>query len=174
LIINTLCPKKSTELETHEANIVTIVQAVYGNKIPPDANFTLRISDGLVEQYEYNGTKAPVMTKFYGLYDRNYSFTQKNPWNLPEKWKDPPVELLKEPMDFVLSSDISGGNSRSAVINRNREVVGLAFDMNMDGLSGEYIFLPEKSRTISVHAGGIIAGMRYIYKTERILKELLD
>ena len=59
------------------------------------------------------------------------------------------------------------------MINRNREVVGLIFDGNMESLPGNYIYLPERNRTVSVHAGGILAGMKYIYKAERIVNELL-
>ena len=146
---------------------------VYGLRIPPDATFSLRVSDGIVKPYNYNGTKAPVFTTFYGLYDRFYSFEGKYPWSLPDKWKNAPAELLKEPMNFVSTNDIIGGNSGSPIINRNREVVGLIFDGNMESLPGEYIYLPESARSVSVHAGGIVAGLRYIYKADRIVNELL-
>ena len=145
----------------------------YGTRIPPDATFSLRFADGIVKPYEYNGTKAPIFTTFYGLYDRFYSFEQKDPWDLPEKWKNPPAELLKEPINFVSTNDIIGGNSGSPMINRNREVVGLIFDGNMESLPGNYIYLPERNRTVSVHAGGILASMKHIYKAERIVEELL-
>jgi hypothetical protein len=146
---------------------------VYGTRIPPDATFSLRFADGVVKPYNYNGTKAPVFTTFYGLYDRFYSFEQKYPWNLSEKWKNPPADLLQSPVNFVSTNDIIGGNSGSPMINRNREVVGLIFDGNMESLPGNYIYLPETNRTVSVHAGGILAGMKYIYKAERIVNELL-
>ncbi|MEX2232502.1 MAG: S46 family peptidase [Cyclobacteriaceae bacterium] len=146
---------------------------VYGTRIPPDATFSLRFADGVVKPYNYNGTKAPVFTTFYGLYDRFYSFEQKYPWNLSEKWKNPPEDLLKAPVNFVSTNDIIGGNSGSPMINRNREVVGLIFDGNMESLPGNYIYLPERNRTVSVHAGGIMAGLKYIYKAERIVNELL-
>ncbi|HEU5145859.1 MAG TPA: S46 family peptidase, partial [Chryseosolibacter sp.] len=144
----------------------------YGLKIPPDATFSLRIADGLVRPYEYNGTRAPVFTTYYGLYDRFYSFEGEYPWSLPEKWMNPSSELLKAPINFVSTNDIIGGNSGSPIVNRNREVVGLVFDSNMEGLPGDYIYLPESARTVSVHAGGIIAGLKYIYKADRIASEL--
>jgi hypothetical protein len=136
----------------------------------------LRIADGVVKGFNYNGTKAPYKTTFYGLYDRYYSFdkdTKKDPWDLPEKWKNPPLELLSAPVDFVSTNDIIGGNSGSPMINRNKEVVGLIFDGNMESLPGNYIYIPETNRTVSVHAGGIVAGLKYIYKVDRIVKELL-
>ena len=145
---------------------------VYGTAVPPDATFSLRINDGVVRSYDYNGTKAPILTTFAGLYDRNYSFADKAPWNLPARWKNPPVELLKQPMCFISTNDIIGGNSGSPMINKNREAVGLAFDGNMESLPGEFIFVPDANRTISVHTGGIIAAMRYIYKADRLITEL--
>lgn len=144
----------------------------YGTRIPPDATFSLRIADGVVKNYNYNGTKAPIYTTFYGLYDRYYSFQKEEPWQLPERWLNPPQELLKEPMDFISTNDIIGGNSGSPMINRNREVVGLIFDGNMESLPGNYIYLPESNRTVSVHAGGILAGLKHIYKAQRIVDEL--
>ena len=145
---------------------------VYGTAVPPDATFSLRINDGVVQSYDYNGTKAPIITTFAGLYDRNYSFADKAPWNLPARWKNPPLELLKQPMCFISSNDIIGGNSGSPMINKNREAVGLAFDGNMESLPGEFIFVPDANRTISVHTGGIVAAMRYIYKADRLIEEL--
>ncbi|GAB4005776.1 S46 family peptidase [Spirosoma migulaei] len=146
---------------------------VYGTAVPPDATFSLRINDGVVKSYDYNGTKAPILTTFAGLYDRNYSFANKAPWDLPARWKNPPMELLKQPMCFISTNDIIGGNSGSPMINKNREAVGLAFDGNMESLPGEFIFVPDLNRTISVHTGGIIAAMRYIYKADRLVNELV-
>lgn len=148
---------------------------VYGTSLPPDATFSLRISDGVVKGFDYNGTIAPYKTTFFGLYDRYYSFDKedKDPWELPERWKNPPMEFLDEPVNFVSTNDIIGGNSGSPMINKNKEVVGLIFDGNMESLPGNYIYLPESNRTVSVHAGGIIASLRYIYKTSRIVEELV-
>ncbi|MEO5905192.1 MAG: S46 family peptidase, partial [Saprospiraceae bacterium] len=155
-----------------EQNIANEVFKVYGTALPPDATFTLRISDGIVKSYEYNGTIAPVKTTYYGMYDRHYSNDGKFPFNLPSRWLNPPADLLKAPMNFICTADIIGGNSGSPVINVKREVVGLVFDGNIESLPGKFIFDDESNRTVAVHAGGIVAALRYIYNAERLVNEL--
>ena len=71
------------------------------------------------------------------------------------------------------TNDIIGGNSGSAIINQKGEAVGLIFDGNIESLPGNFIFDEESNRSVSVHAGGIYAAMKYIYKADRIIKELL-
>ena len=155
-----------------EQNVAGEVFKVYGDALPPDATFTLRISDGVVKGYEYNGTTAPIKTTYFGLYERYYSNDGKFPWSLPEKWMNPPMDLLKSPMNFVATTDIIGGNSGSPIINVKREVVGLIFDGNIESLPGKFIFDEKDNRTVAVHAGGIVAALRYIYKADRLVAEL--
>jgi len=163
----------SQQQEVLRSQLGRMLYDVYGTAVPPDATFSLRINDGVVKGYAYNGTQAPIKTTFAGLYDRNASFSDKAPWNLPDRWKNPPLALLKEPMCFISTNDIIGGNSGRPMINKNREAVGLVFDGNIESLPGEFIFVPDANRSVSVHAGGIIAAMRYIYKADRLITELL-
>ena len=148
----------------------------YGTTIPPDATFTLRIADGVVKGYEYNGTKAPVHTTFYGMYDRYYSFKGDKDWDLPERWvKHGPEFNLSTPMDFVATNDIIGGNSGSPMINKNKEVVGLVFDGNIESLPGDYIFAEDaNNRTVAVHSSGMLEAARNIYGAKRLADELVN
>ncbi len=155
-----------------QEKIMNMQFQITGVSSPPDATFSLRLADGRVKRYEYNGTLAPYKTTYFGLYDRHFSNDGEFPWNLPDKWQNPPMELLKAPLNFICTADIIGGNSGSPVINQNAEVVGLVFDGNIESLPGYFIFDDTSNRTVSVHSGGIAAAVKYIYKADRLLKEL--
>jgi hypothetical protein len=168
--------EKWNEINSKEAARIQIlgnaIYDVYGTAIPPDATGTLRIADGVVKGYEYNGTLAPAVTTFYGFYDRYYSF-KKPDWDIPERWKNPPPTFnMSTPFNFSLTSDVIGGNSGSPVINIDQKVVGLVHDINIEALSGNFIYLEDKNRAVAVHSSGILEALEDIYKADRIVKEI--
>ncbi len=169
--------KKTREIQALESSynqkLGRALFEVYGTSIPPDATFTLRLADGVVEGFPYNGTVAPPITTFYGMYDRYYSFNKEYPWSLPEKWINPPADFdLSTPFNFISTNDIIGGNSGSPVINKNAEIVGLAFDGNIQGLPGNFIFRTEENRMVSIHSKGLWEAVDKIYRLKRLSNEL--
>jgi len=159
--------------QTYSQELGKALFEVYGTSIPPDATFTLRISDGVVKGFPYNGTIAPPYTTFYGLYNRYYSFGKKYPWNLPKRWQNPPSDFsLETPMDFVSTNDIIGGNSGSPVINEKAQIVGLAFDGNIQSLPGNFIFTTDENRCVAVHSAGMMEAIKDMYKATRLSDEL--
>ncbi len=147
----------------------------YGTSIPPDANFTLRLTDGVMKNYNYNGTTAPLFTTFYGMYDRYFSHLNKYPWNLPKSWIDNEKKInLATKYNFLTTFDLVGGSSGSAVINRHGEIMGLAFDGNIESLNGDFIFQPEINRSVNVTTGSIHEALKNVYNAERILNEIIN
>lgn len=165
------------EVAAEEAEIASALGralfAIYGTDVPPDATFSLRIADGVVQGYDYNGTRAPIYTTFYGLYDRHHSFRGRADWDLPPRWSSPPPGLdLATPLNFVSTADIIGGNSGSPVIDRQLRVVGVIFDGNIESLPGDYIYLPEVNRAVAVDIRGILAALDRVYGARRLVEEL--
>ena len=146
---------------------------VYGESIPPDGSRSPRIADGMVKGYEYNGTLAPPYTTFYGLYDRYNAHRGSVDWALPERWMEPPAGLdLATPLNFVSTADTYGGNSGSPAVTPDLELVGLNFDRNINGLSRDFIYLPEQGRNVMVDVRAVRAALEHVYKSDRILAEL--
>jgi hypothetical protein len=54
------------------------------------------------------------------------------------------------------------------------EVVGVAFDGNMESHSGRYIYTTEANRTISLSAEGMIEAIRDLYNADDLAEEILN
>lgn len=58
------------------------------------------------------------------------------------------------------------------MINRNAEIVGLAFDSNIEGIANRFLFTTDMPRTVSVHSAGMVEALRKMYDGARIADEL--
>jgi hypothetical protein len=56
----------------------------------------------------------------------------------------------KMPACFIMTGDITGGNSGSPVMDADGNLIGLAFDGNWESMSGDIIFEPQLQRCICV------------------------
>ena len=123
----------------------------------PDANFTMRVTYGTVQDY------FPADAVHYEYFTTMDGVMQKED---PSNWEFVVPGKLKELYEtkdygqygkdgvmkvcFLTNHDITGGNSGSPVINANGELIGLAFDGNWEAMSGDIAFEPELQRTINV------------------------
>ncbi len=160
--------------DVKSAQLARALFEVYGTSMAPDATFTLRLADGVVQSYEYNGTRAPAFTTFYGMYDRHYSHAGSDDWALPQRWLSPPTEFrMGTPLNMVHTNDTVGGSSGSPLVNGERQIVGLLFDGNIESLSGDFIYTDETARSVSVRSEAVVEALRHIYDARRIVEELL-
>lgn len=144
--------------------------AVYGQSIYPDATFTLRLSYGSVKGYMEDGRQVKPLTTMAGAFERH---TGADPFALPKTWLSAKSKLaLETPFNMATTNDIIGGNSGSPMVNKDREVVGLIFDGNIQSLGGDYGFDETQNRAVAVHSAAILEALEKIYGAQRIVDEL--
>jgi hypothetical protein len=126
----------------------------------PDANSTLRLTYGKVRSLpadKRNDAKINNYTTLDG---------QVKKYKKGDEEFDLPVRVLEMNknkdygrfadkdgslhVNFLTDNDITGGNSGSPVLNGKGELIGLAFDGNIEAMAGDVIFDPKLQRTINV------------------------
>ncbi|MGH9970617.1 MAG: S46 family peptidase, partial [Pyrinomonadaceae bacterium] len=156
------------------AKIARALFETEGTKLYPDATFTLRLSYGAVKGYWENGKFVPPFTTLGGLYARARKFNFKFPYSLPPRWLEKEKAVNpRTPFNFVSTNDIIGGNSGSPTINKNRELVGLIFDGNIQSLVGNFDYDESVNRSISVDVRGMWEVLRKIFEANEIVDELM-
>ena len=129
-------------------------------KYYPDANSTLRLTYGTIRALPKdarNDAKVNNYTTLKGTIAKYKAGDEE--FDLPKRL----MELYENkdygryadkagymPVNFLSDQDITGGNSGSPVLNGNGELIGLAFDGNIEAMAGDVIFDPKLQRTISV------------------------
>lgn len=128
----------------------------------PDANSTLRLTYGKVIDLPLaKGKKNDAKRNFYTTLKGTVAKYKPNDdeFDMPKKL----IDLYKKKdygqyadkngelwINFLTDHDITGGNSGSPVLNGKGELIGLAFDGNIEAMAGDVIFDPKLQRTISV------------------------
>jgi hypothetical protein len=155
------------------AKIARALFETEGDRIYPDATFTLRLSYGAVKGYTEEGKQITPYTTLGGLYDRATQFGSKFPYVLPPRWlaKKSAVDL-KTPFNVITTNDIIGGNSGSPAINKRGELIGLVFDGNRQSLVGNFYYDEAINRAISVDSRGMLEILRKIFDAGHLADEL--
>ena len=150
--------KLSSEIDSLSKIYVKGLREFVPGKYYPDANSTLRLAYGQVDDYKpKDGVDYDFFTDTEGILEKydpeHVDFT------LPEKL----VELIENKdygqyvdkdgymhVCFTASNHTTGGNSGSPVINGNGELIGLNFDRNWEGTMSDINYDINQCRNIAV------------------------
>ncbi|GAB4143911.1 MAG: S46 family peptidase [Planctomycetota bacterium] len=150
-----------------------LVHEIHGDEASPEADGTLRLSVGRVAGYTSRGLDVPWRTVFAGLFARSDRFHGRAPFDLPDAWERARDRLdLEGALDFVSTLDATGGDSGSPVFDRDRRLVGLLFDGNLESLSNEFLYAEETQRSIAVHPHALAQALELVLDGKDLLSEL--
>jgi len=151
-----------------------------GRAVYPDANGTLRITFGKVVGYSpQEGVEYVPFTSLTGLAAKA---TGTEPFDAPQNL----LKAIREkqygaravtdmdsvPVNFMTDTDITGGNSGSPTLNSKGELVGLAFDGNIESVAANWLFDPDLKRSIHVDIRYILWFMEQVEPAPRLLEEM--
>ena len=154
----------------------TAMSEAMGGYLSPDANSTLRITYGTIKPFESGGAPFTKATEILAK-DKG-----EEPFDAPAKllaaikaksfgpYADKALGDL--PVDFIADLDITGGNSGSPALNGKGELVGLAFDGNIEGVASDVVFNHQTTRTIIVDIRYAMWVMDAIDGADNILEEM--
>ena len=149
-----------------------------------DANFTMRLSYGIIQDYTASGTHYQYYTNAQSLLDKaarqgeieDYkleddivSLMKKGDWGRYADRKTGDMHLC-----FLSNNDITGGNSGSPMFNARGELLGLAFDGNWEAMSGDISFDDNLQRCIGVDVRFMLFIIDKWGKADNLVKEILS
>ena len=146
-----------------------------------DANFTLRVTYGSVQDYTEAKTKK---TFFYltTLAQLLAKETGKDPFEIPDalkkaakakdfgRWIDAAIKDI--PINFTATLDTTGGNSGSPVINGAGEVIGLLFDGTPEAILSDWQYVEAEQRSICVDIRFVLFLAEKVDGAKALLAEL--
>jgi len=127
------------------------------NVLYPDANFTMRLTYGKVNDYDpRDGVEYRHYTTLAGVMDKEREGFED--YAVPDKLR----ELFEAndfgpygvdgtmPVCFTATNHTSGGNSGSPVMDADGRLIGINFDRNWEGTMSDVHYDPKLCRNISV------------------------
>jgi hypothetical protein len=151
-------------------------------KFYPDANSTMRITYGKVRALPSDARNtAPAnyytiladMVRKHKAGDAEFDLSQGVIDIFNNKNYGPYVDKNGHMfVNFLTDHDITGGNSGSPVINGKGELIGLAFDGNIEAMAGDVIFDPNLQRTINVDIRFVLLIMDKYAGARNLIDEL--
>lgn len=147
--------------------------------LAPDANSTIRLTYGNVKGFSVDDkTSYPYFTTIDGAIKKYKS--DNDYYKLPEDFRNLYETKNfgrysvdgKVPACFVATTHTTGGNSGSPVFDAKGHLVGLLFDGNSEGLSGDYQFDEGLVRSIVVDIRYVLFITEMMGKSMHIINEL--
>lgn len=145
-----------------------------------DANRSLRVTFGTIQGYKpRDAVEYTPFTTVDGIVQKD---TGVEPFNAPpaevsairtkafDGFASPENRTL--PVDFLANLDITGGNSGSPTMDRNGQLVGLAFDGDWEGVSSDWLFNPDETRSIQVDVRYMLWVMHHLDHADNLLDEM--
>ncbi len=146
----------------------------------PDANSTLRLSYGTVQDYSpQDGVTYNYYTTLEGVMAKedpnNEEFVV--PAKLSQLYKSKDFGQYANSkgevvVNFITNNDITGGNSGSPVINGKGELIGLAFDGNWEAMTGDLVYDPDYKRCINMDSRYILFIVDKFAGASNLIKEM--
>jgi hypothetical protein len=137
--------------------IAGLIEMKPDRKLYPDANSTMRLTYGTVQDYfPRDAVHYDFQTSLDGVFEKeepdNFEFTVPDRLKTLYRNKDYGQYGVngKMPACFLTTNDITGGNSGSPVIDGSGNLLGLAFDGNWEAMSSNLVFEPGLQRCICV------------------------
>ena len=174
--------ERSARRQLLKSNFISLLRQYYqSNKkeIYADANGTLRVTYGNVSGVELrDGVYYKPFTTLEGIAEKH---SGEEPFNVGDKLlnkifeKDygtyyfEPIDSV--PVNFISTLDITNGNSGSATINSDFDLVGLAFDGMLETIIADYKYISQ-ARSISVDSRYLLWTLEKVEGADNILKEL--
>ena len=171
---------RSLALRPAYMDAITQWQRSEGQLTYPDANSTLRITYGnVMGGSPFDGMAYLPFTTLEGITQKD---TGEEPFNAPQRQidlieaKDYGAYKLESidsvPVNFLSDLDVTGGNSGSATLNAQGELVGLLFDGTFESVNSDWDFDPRITRSIHVDSRYMLWVMEKVDGAQGLIEQM--